>query len=294
VDGAMKIALATGPVCWGVDFAQAETNPPWSEVLDGIAGAGYGRVELGPYGYLPADPARLRDELGARGLSVAGSFVFEPLHDPRRHALAVDAAGRVAALVAATGGRYLVVIDQVGAERAATAGRPAEAPRLDATGRRALRDGIAAVAAVAREHGLVPAVHPHAGSHVEFADEIAAAAEVAPLCVDTGHCCWAGVDPAALLREYGDRVACLHLKDVDARVRARGLGFWPAVAAGVFCPLGSGMVDLAAVVAAACCEVATVEQDRRPGAGDPVRDLIACRQTLERLGAVAPSPAGAS
>ena len=290
----MTLALATGPVCWGVDFAQAEANPPWSDVLDGIARAGYARLELGPYGYLPPDPARLSDALGARGLSVAGSFVFEPLHDARRHALAVDAAERVAALVAATGGRYLVVIDRVSPERAATAGRPAAAPRLDAAGRRALRDGIAGVAAVAREHGLVPAVHPHAGSHVEFADEIAAVAEVAPLCVDTGHCAWAGVDPAALLREYGDRVACLHLKDIDARVRARELGFWPAIAAGIFCPLGTGMVDLGAVVAAARCEVATVEQDRSPGAGDPVRDLIACRETLEHLGAVAPAPAGSA
>lgn len=282
----MTLALATGPVCWGVDFAEAETNPPWPAVLDGIAVAGYARLELGPYGYLPTDPVRLVDELGRRGLSVAGSFVFEPLHDASRHADAVALAERVSALVAATGGRYLVVIDQVSRERAATAGRSAIAPRLDAAGRRRLLDGIAAVAAVAREHGLEPAVHPHAGSHVEFADEIAAAAEVAPLCVDTGHCAWAGVDPAALLREYGDRVACLHLKDVDARVRALGLEFWPAIAAGIFCPLGSGTVDLPAVLASARCSTATVEQDRAPGSGDPVRDLIACREALERLGAM--------
>jgi inosose dehydratase len=290
----MTVALATGPVCWGVDFAGAEGNPPWPAVLDGIAAAGYTWLELGPYGYLPTDPASLREELARRGLSVAGSFVFEPLHDPRRRAPAVELAGRVSALVAETGGRYLVVIDAVSPERAATAGRATAAPRLDASGRRALLDGIAAVAAVAREHGLQPAVHPHAGSHVEFADEIAAAAEVAPLCVDTGHCAWAGIDPAALLSEYGDRVACLHLKDIDARVRARGLAFWPAVAAGIFCPLGSGVVDLEAVLAAARCELATVEQDRSPGAGDPVRDLITCREALERLGAAAPSPAGSA
>lgn len=288
----MTLELATGPVCWGVDFAEAEANPPWPEVLDGIVRAGYAWLELGPYGYLPRDPGRLRDELGRRGLSVAGSFVFEPLHDPSRHADAVETAERVSALVAATGGRYLVVIDQVSPERATTAGRAAIAPRLDADGRRRLRAGLAAVAAVAREHGLEPAIHPHAGSHIEFADEIAAAAEVAPLCVDTGHCAWAGTDPASLLREYGDRVACLHLKDVDAGVRARELGFWPSVAAGIFCPLGTGMVDWAAVLGAASCSRATVEQDRAPGSGDPVRDLIACRETLERMRAVSPSPVG--
>jgi inosose dehydratase len=127
-------------------------------------------------------------------------------------------------------------------------------------------------------------VHPHAGTYIEFADEIAAAAEVAPLCLDTGHLAWAGVDAARLLRDLGDRVACLHLKDVDARVRARGLAFWPAVAAGIFCRLGTGMVDLQALAAAERGGVATVEQDRRPGTGDPVADLVACREALERAG----------
>ena len=94
----MTLELATGPVCWGVDFAEAEGNPPWPDVLDGIVRAGYAWLELGPYGYLPRDPARLRDELESRGLSVAGSFVFEPLHDPSRHTAAVEVAERASVL----------------------------------------------------------------------------------------------------------------------------------------------------------------------------------------------------
>ena len=284
----MTLELATGPVCWGVDFARHEANPPWEEVLDGIARAGYRRLELGPYGYLPTDPGRLGEALARRGLTAAGSFVFEPLHDPRFHAPAVAKAEQVCALVAATGGAYLVIIDQVSPGRAATAGRPALARRLDARGRGALHDGIRAVARVAESHGLVPAVHPHAGTHIEFADEIAAVAEIAPLCLDTGHLAWAGMDAGVLLQELGDRVACLHLKDVDLRVRAQGLAFWPAVAAGIFCPLGTGMVDLEALAAAAPSGLATVEQDRRPGTGDPVADLIACREALERAGLARP------
>ena len=284
----MMLELATGPVCWGVDFAHHEANPPWEEVLDGIARAGYRRIELGPYGFLPTDPGRLGEALARRGLSVAGSFVFEPLHDPRFHAAAAAKAEEVCALVAATGGDYLVIIDQVSPRRAAAAGRPALAPALDARGRRILHDGIRAVARVAESHGLVPAVHPHAGTYIEFAGEIAAAAEIAPLCLDTGHLAWAGIDAGALLQELRDRVACLHLKDVDARVRARGLGFWPAVAAGIFCPLGTGVVDLEALALAAPSGVATVEQDRRPGTGDPVADLIACREALEAAGLARP------
>ncbi len=135
------------------------------------------------------------------------------------------------------------------------------------------------------------AMHPHAGSHVEFADEIAAVAEVAPLCLDTGHLAYAGMEPDAVIGEYADRTVLLHLKDVDRGVRdaslAAGRGFWDAVAAGVFCPLGSGMVDLERLtpVVAALPRTgwATVEQDRVPG-GDPVADLRASRRALERAG----------
>ncbi|HEX8101180.1 MAG TPA: hypothetical protein VF533_01070, partial [Solirubrobacteraceae bacterium] len=100
----MSVTLATGPVSWGVDFAAAPGNPPWPDVLDGIAAAGYPGLELGPLGYLPEDPARLRAELDRRGLAVAGSFVFEPLHEPERVPAALAAARRTAALVAAAGG----------------------------------------------------------------------------------------------------------------------------------------------------------------------------------------------
>ena len=290
----MTVALATGPVSWGVDFAGSPDNPPWPEVLDGIAAAGFDGLELGPLGYLPEDPGRLRAELGGRGLAVAGSFVFEPLHDPDRRAATLAVARRTAALVAATGGRHLVIIDLVSPARAATAGRPAEAPRLDRDGRRALLRAIREVAEIAFDAGLMPAVHPHAGTYVEFADEIEAVAEVAPLCLDTGHLAYAGLDPCALYERLAGRVALLHLKDVDptvlASVAERGAGFWEAVAAGVFCPVGQGCVPFAALARAlderGFDGWATVEQDRVPG-GDPVADLIVSRRALEGLGVAA-------
>src|SRR5215813_7918871 len=67
------IELAGGPVSWGVDFADAPGNPPYAEVLAGIAAAGLRWMELGPVGYVPpAAPA-------AAGLGVVGTFVFDAL-----------------------------------------------------------------------------------------------------------------------------------------------------------------------------------------------------------------------
>ena len=64
------LALATGPVTWGVDFADAPTNPPWPLVLDDIAASGVGALELGPVGYLPEDPPTLRAARDASATTV--------------------------------------------------------------------------------------------------------------------------------------------------------------------------------------------------------------------------------
>jgi inosose dehydratase len=284
MDGAVSLRLATGPVSWGVDFADAPGNPPWHQVLDGIAAAGFAGLELGPVGYLPEDPGRLREELAARGLDAVGTFVFEPLHVPERLEQTLAAGRRAATLVAGVGGSHLIAIDLVSPERARAAGRSAEAPRLDARGHAVVHRALRGLAAIAADAGLVLAFHPHAGSYVEFADEIRWIAGLAPVCLDTGHAAYAGLDPVALARELGERVVLLHLKDLDAdvhgRVLERRLGFWDAVGGGVFCPLGRGAVDLRGVLdAVPAREWATVEQDRVPG-GDPVADL---RESLAAL-----------
>jgi inosose dehydratase len=279
VRSALALRLATGPVSWGVDFAGAPGNPPWHRVLDGIAAAGFEWLELGPLGFLPADPAA---PLAARGLKLSGGFVFEPLHDPARREAVLEVAGRTAATVAAAGGTYLVVIDMVDPVRAATAGRSAVAPRLSPAARRELWAGVDAVAAIATGHGLRPLLHPHAGTHVEFLDEIEPLAERIDLCLDTGHLAYAGLAAAELYERWPDRVGCVHLKDFDPRFA--GEDYWSTVRRGAFRPLGAGTVDFDRLFAALAAHGfdgwATIEQDRAPG-GSPVADLVTSRRYVE-------------
>jgi inosose dehydratase len=269
--------LATAPVSWGVDFADAPANPPWREVLDGIAATGLTGLELGPVGYLPEAPERLAGELQARGLEAVGSFVFEPLHDPARRDAVLAAARRACPWIAAAGGSVLVIVDRVSPARAAVAGRPDRAPRLGPAAWDAFVRTVEAVATLARAAGLEPVLHPHAGTFLEGEDEIEAmlAATGLGLCLDTGHLAYAGLDPVAWAAR-GD-VRHVHLKDVDPAILARGDAFWDAVAAGVFCPIGAGSVDFAGVLAAlrtaGYAGWATIEQDRVPGSGDPVADV---------------------
>ena len=254
-----------------------------AEVLDGIAAAGFGWTELGPLGYLPSP---LAPQLRSRGLALTAGFVFEPFHDPARRSATARIASRVAAATAGAGGRFLVLLDAVSPERSATAGRGEDAPRLEGARHDALLESLAGAAAAARRHGLVPLVHPHAGTFVEFEDEIAGALAVADLCLDTAHLTYAGIDPAAAYRRWAGRTPYLHLKDLDpARI---GPDFWSSVAAHAFRPLGAGTVDFAAFLAALRAHGydgwATIEQDRPPTSGAaPIADLVTSRRFLEAL-----------
>jgi inosose dehydratase len=54
------------------------------------------------------------------------------------------------------------------------------------------------------------------------------------------------------VREYGERVRYLHLKDCDPQIRARSQRenwpYWEAAKAGVYCELGKGEVDFPGIL----------------------------------------------
>ena len=61
--------IGSAPDSWGVWFPDDPRQTSWERFLDEVAAAGYTRIELGPYGYLPTDPVRLKEELDKRGRS---------------------------------------------------------------------------------------------------------------------------------------------------------------------------------------------------------------------------------
>jgi len=276
----MSVSAAGSPASWGIEPPEPVQDPPWPHVLAEIAGAGYAGTELGPLGYLPTAPAALVDALAGASLALAAGFVMAPLTRTGGAAELAAATRATCELVRAGGAEHLILMDAIDPERAASAGRGEVARRLDATGRRRLEDAVRRVAAIAGgEYGLRVSFHAHAGTHVEFEDELegllaAVGAQELGLCPDTGHYRYAGMDPVAMLRRHGPRVAYLHLKDIDERrlerARAECRSFGEAVADGIFRPLGEGCVDFAGVRDAleelGYAGWATVEQDRLPDA----------------------------
>jgi inosose dehydratase len=79
-------------------------------------------------------------------------------------------------------------------------------------------DNCGAVCRVLQAEGLRPLHHSHVGGVFETEREIVRllddlGPDIIGLGPDTGHLRWAGIDPAAFIRRYADRIGGIHLKD---------------------------------------------------------------------------------
>jgi inosose dehydratase len=273
----MTIHIASAPVSWGIyEFEGIEPKFKYTQVLDEIVQTGYTGIELGPYGYLPTDPAALRDELQQRGLRLLSAFVPVRLADAAAHEAGAHVALKVGRLLAALGASYVVLADDNGSvdELVKTAGQRAGS-KLSAAEWDVYAAGVNKIARrINDELGLQVVFHHHCAGYVETPDETRelmarADPKLIGLCLDTGHWHYGGGDAVQCVREFGERVRYLHFKDCSApmaaQCRAEKKDYFQAVAAGVFCPLGEGEVDFPGVIRAMQAQGyegwAIVEQD---------------------------------
>jgi inosose dehydratase len=241
--------VAGAPISWGVCEV-----PGWGyqmsaeRVLDEMAEVGLVATEFGPEGFLPIDPEEKAARLASAGLSAVGGFVPVVLHD-RELDLRDAVLPSLAALAAARADTLVLAADS---------GRAGydERVELDDTGWRTLFANLDRIGDLAGERGITATLHPHVGTVVERTDEVQRVLDGAelPLCLDTGHLLIGGTDPVRLAREVPERIAHVHLKDVDAvqaeRVRNGDLTYTAAVRGAMYRPLGQGDVDVAGLVSA--------------------------------------------
>jgi inosose dehydratase len=205
--------VANAPVSYGafeLTVGIVPGVPDAERVLDAIADAGYDGTELGPRGYL-GEGELLRERLRRRGLDLAGAFVEirfgeESLDELESTLDAIDGLDATA-----------VLCDKGPRDGGVDLGAVSEAAEL------------------VQARGFEPTFHPHLGTRVQTPAEIERllSGTDVPLLLDTGHLTRAGGDAVAAVREWGDRINHVHLKDVRD---------------GVFCELGAGKVDLRGVL----------------------------------------------
>jgi inosose dehydratase len=239
--------IAGAPISWGVCEV-----PGWgyqlspSRVLREMRDIGLAATELGPEGFLPADPEQMAGVLAQHRLTAVGGFTPVVMHQPGHDPLpAID---RVLEQYAATRAEVLVLSATSGLDGYDTR------PTLDEDGWRLLLTNLTRISDRAAEHGVRAVLHPHVGTMIENGEEVqrVLTGSSISLCLDTGHLLIGGTDPADLTRQAPDRIAHTHLKDVDGRiadkVRAGRLSYTEGVVEGMYRPLGTGDVDVATIV----------------------------------------------
>ncbi len=240
--------LAGAPISWGAcEVPGWGVMPSPEDVLREMSELDLHGTELGPPGFLPEEPEALAAMLERHGLTLVGGFVPLVLHEPELDQ-AIDETRRAARLMSEAGGRMLVLA----AVQDVDWGAPQELSDHQWARVAAHLNAIEALAQ--EEYGMAVALHPHAGTLVETADQVRRALKVVEVgwCLDTGHLLIGGTDPVQFAREHGDRVKHVHLKDVDgglaADVRDGRRSLLSATKDGLFTALGRGDARIADVL----------------------------------------------
>ncbi|MFT4306057.1 MAG: sugar phosphate isomerase/epimerase [Microbacterium sp.] len=296
----MNATVAGAPVSFGVFEMTpegAETVRP-DDLLELLAEAGYGGVDLGPVGYL-GEGATLSSRLAAHGLELAGGWVQLPFSDDEAFEASLPSFGealRVFCEVAEHGPSRLplpTLADDGSTTRRAAPGHGAEVDPLADASWQSLFRNVERAAGVIRAAGLEPTFHHHAGTFVESPEEIDRFLRDTDvdLTLDTGHLLIGGGDPLQAVERWGSRINHLHLKDVDLaelrRVLAAGGGMAEVWSSGAFVAFGRGDIDVDAVMDAISAQGfegwIVVEQDVLNGPDIALDDFRAARAADQRL-----------
>ncbi|MFE9654669.1 sugar phosphate isomerase/epimerase family protein [Micromonospora sp. NPDC006431] len=254
-----RTRVAGAPVNYGIYQATDPDVGP-EDLLASLATDGYTGVDSGPIGYLGTGEVLTR-RLATAGVGLAGGWVDLRFADPdgfTADLAQLDAALDVFTAAPVDDPRFAPRPTLACSANPARMARPGTPPDLASALPAAAWPGFAARVQQAvdrcRDRGLEPVFHYHLGTDVETeaeADRLLELTDVA-ICLDTGHLTLAGGDPVAAVHRWAGRTGQVHLKDADLaahrRVRDAGGGLGEVVAAGGFCALGAGDVDLAGVL----------------------------------------------
>jgi inosose dehydratase len=234
-----------------------------------------------------------------------GAFVPVALKNRDAHDAGVATAVRTARLLAAVAtdpAPFLVLADDNGTvpTRTQNAGRISTAQSLTPSEWRVFAEGANRIASeVLGQAGLRTVFHHHCAGYVETPDEIATFLALTDpktvgLVFDTGHYSYGAGTCTVVeaLDQFRERIWYLHFKDchpeIARRARAEGWDYFRAIREGVFCELGKGCVDFAAVIewlkGAEYRGYVLVEQDVLPGMGTPKESARRNREFLRTLG----------
>ncbi|MGO1571394.1 MAG: TIM barrel protein [Canibacter sp.] len=245
----MTAKIASAPISWGVIEV-----PNWgvqlepSRVLTEMSELGITATEFGPEGFLPADAEGRVRVLSEYGMQAVGGFfpsvMFRADEDP------LPAIEKELEAYVAAGATVLVLSADTGQEGYD------DRPELTEAEWDTLLTNLDRAVDAAANVGVTAVLHQHMGTVVQTPEETERVLNGSKigLCLDTGHYALGGGDSLALLEQYADRVAHVHMKDVSFeiadRVKAGEIDYREGVRQGMYQALGAGDARVREVVQA--------------------------------------------
>ncbi|MBT2233612.1 sugar phosphate isomerase/epimerase [Nonomuraea sp. NEAU-A123] len=253
----MKISrnrIAINPLQWVASpdgWIDPSLAPSLDEQLTTIREAGLTAVHSSvPAGVTAEDYAK---SLADHGLSAAPGYLPVRLSDDATEkGQLMDSAARLAEQHAVLGVPTMFLAMGM-AKDAPRVARPAVGHLADQDRLERVRDLLAEVAGVIGAGGITPAFHPHVGTWAETEEETRFVLDTVDASLlafgpDMGHLAWAGADAAQLVRDYADRVASVHIKDLRLtlaeRAKNEGWDYRRTVLAGLWSEPGQGEADI--------------------------------------------------
>lgn len=248
-----KVNLGIAPIGWcNDDMPDLGAENTYKQTISEMALAGFTGCEIG--NKYPKNAEELKHALDVRGMRIASkwfsSFILtQPIEQVEKDFIAeLD-------YLASLGANRINV-----SEQSYSIQGKLDTPILTGGHKYVMNDeewdrfckGLNHLGKIAVERGFKLCFHHHMGTVVQTAEETdRMMANTDPryvfLCYDTGHFTFAGEDPLAMLKKYGDRIGHVHLKDmrlpVVQKVREENWSFLDAVRAGAFTVPGDGDVE---------------------------------------------------
>jgi inosose dehydratase len=250
-----KTFLGIAPIGWtNDDMPELGAENTFEQAISEMALAGFSGTEIG--NKYPSDPAALKAALDVRGMRIASRWfssflISKPLEEN------VKAFTDELNFLAAVGANRINV-----SEQSYSIQGQIDTPIFE--NKYVMNDkewdlftnGLNHLGKIAVDKGFKLCFHHHMGTVVQTAEETDRMMENTDpryvfLCYDTGHFTFTGIDPAAMLRKYVQRVGHVHLKDmrlpVVEQAKQEHWSFLTAVKNGAFTVPGDGGVDFAPV-----------------------------------------------
>jgi inosose dehydratase len=242
----MAVQIGINPITWtNDDMPELGGDIPLETCLAETRQAGYSGTELG--GKFPRTSAELGPILSRHQLQLVSGW-FDGRILERSVTDEFAAIEPHLTLLRELGCKVVVYADTSGRD-----GFPpiSQRPTLADADWPAYGRKLTALADRMASFGVRMAFHHHMGTIVESASDIdhlmANSGDAVGLLFDSGHCLFAGADPAAVLARHIARVVHVHCKDLRRAVLDRALAedmtFMAAVLEGIFTVPGDGCID---------------------------------------------------